>query len=154
MPPSLSRPHPRKPRQNGRPCLQGKRLPTLAQVLTSAATRWTTVTVRGWYGARARVVHRVSATAMWSHVGMPPLPVGWVLVRDPPDKLEPQAWWCTDLTGEPVQLLAWCVVRWQLEVTWQEARAHLDLQTPRQWNVLAIARTTPGLLGLFSMVTL
>ena len=57
MPPSLSRPHPRKPRQNGRPCLQGKRLPTLAQVLTSAATRWTTVTVRGWYGARARVVH-------------------------------------------------------------------------------------------------
>ena len=91
---------------------------------------------------------------MWSHVGMPPLPVGWVLVRDPPGKFEPQAWWCTDLTGEPVQLLAWCVVRWQLEVTWQEARAHLDLETPRQWNVLAIARTTPGLLGLFSMVTL
>jgi hypothetical protein len=46
------------------------------------------------------------------------------------------------------------VLRWRLEVTWQEARAHLGLETPRQWNALAIARTTPALLGCFSMITL
>ena len=46
------------------------------------------------------------------------------------------------------------MLRWRLEVTWQEARAHLGMETPRQWNGLAIARTTPALLGLFSLVTL
>jgi DDE superfamily endonuclease len=145
---------PRLPRQHGRPRLKGKRLPTLAQVLISEATCWTSVTVRGWYGEGARVVDLVSATAVWYHSGMPPLPVRWVLVRDPQSKFEPQALLCTDLTVEPVQILEWFVLRWQLEVTWQEARAHLGLETQRQWNALAVARTTPTLLGLFSLVTL
>jgi hypothetical protein len=54
----------------------------------------------------------------------------------------------------PVQILAWFVLRWRLEVTWQEARAHLGMETQRQWNERAIARTTPALLGLFSLITL
>jgi DDE superfamily endonuclease len=145
---------PRKPRQTGRPRLKGKRLPTLAQVLANPATGWQTVTVRGWYGEVERVVELVSATAVWYHSGMPPLPIRWVLVRDPQGKFEPQALLCTDLTGEPVQILEWFVLRWRLEVTWQEARAHLGMETQRQWNALAIARTTPALLGLFSLVTL
>jgi DDE superfamily endonuclease len=145
---------PRKPRQNGRPRLKGKRLPTLAQVLANAATRWRTVTVRGWYGEVERVVELVSATAVWYHTGMPPLPIRWVLVRDPQAQFEPQAVLCTDLTVDPVQILEWFVLRWRLEVTWQEARTHLGMETQRQWNALAIARTTPALLGLFSLITL
>ena len=46
------------------------------------------------------------------------------------------------------------VQRWSLEVTFEEARAHLGLETQRQWSDRAIARTTPVLLGLFSLVTL
>jgi DDE superfamily endonuclease len=145
---------PRKPRQTGRPRLKGKRLPTLAHVLANPTTGWQTVTVRGWYGEVERVVELVSATAVWYHSGMPPLPIRWVLVRDPQGKFEPQALLCTDLTDEPVQILEWFVLRWRLEVTWQEARAHLGMETQRQWNALAIARTTPALLGLFSLVTL
>jgi len=145
---------PRKPRQNGRPRVKGKRLPTLAQVLANPATPWATATVHGWYGERERVVQLVSATAVWYHSGMPPLPIRWVLVRDPQEEFEPQALLCTDLTVNPVQILEWFVLRWRLEVTWQEARAYLGMETQRQWNALAIARTTPALLGLFSMVTL
>src|SRR5262245_5179112 len=85
---------------------------------------------------------------------MPPVPIRWVLVRDSPGQFEPQALRCTDLTGEPMQILAWVVLRWRLEVTWQEARAPQGLETPRPWNGMAIARTTPALLGLFSLVTL
>jgi hypothetical protein len=144
----------RKPRQNGRPRVKGQRLPTLAQVLASPATPWATATVRGWYGARERVVQLVSATAVWYHSGMPALPIRWVLVRDPQEEFEPQALLCTDLTVDPIQILEWFVLRWCLEVTWQEARAHLGMETQRQWNALAIARTTPALLGLFSMITL
>ena len=144
---------PRQPRQTGRPRLKGKRLPTLAHVLRDAATSWQTVTVRGWYGEMERVVELVSAAAVWYHSGMAPLPIRWVLVRDPQKQFEPQALLCTDLTVDPVQILEWFVLRWRLEVTWQEARAHLGLETQRQWNELAIARTTPALLGLFSLVT-
>lgn len=145
---------PRQPRQTGRPRLKGKRLPTLAHVVANPATGWQTATVRGWYGEVERVVELVSATAVWYHSGMPPLPIRWVLVRDPQGKFEPQALLCTALTAEPVQILEWFVLRWRLEVTWQEARAHLGLETQRQWNTLAIARTTPALLGLFSIITL
>jgi hypothetical protein len=122
--------------------------------LANPATPWVTATVRGWYGARERVVHLVSATAVWDHSGMPALPIRWVLVRDPHEAFEPQALLCTDLTVDPLQILEWFVLRWRLEVTWQEARAHLGMETPRPWNALAIARTTPALLGLFSMITL
>jgi hypothetical protein len=80
----------RKPRQNGRPRLKGKRLPTLAQVLANPATQWTTATVRGWYGERERVVQLVLATAVWYHSGMPLLPMRWVLVRDPKRSSNPQ----------------------------------------------------------------
>ena len=45
-------------------------------------------------------------------------------------------------------------MRWQLEVTFQEMRRHLGFETQRQWSDLAIRRTTPALLGLFSLVTL
>jgi hypothetical protein len=145
---------PREPRQNGRPRLKGKRLPTLAQVLAHTATCWQTVTVRAWYGEGERVVELVSATAVWYHSGMPPLPIRWVLVRDPQAQFEPQALLCTDLTVDPIQILEWFVLRWRLEVTWQEARTHLGMETQRQWNPLAIARTTPALLGLFSIITL
>jgi hypothetical protein len=45
-------------------------------------------------------------------------------------------------------------MRWQLEVTFQEVRRHLGFETQRQWSDLAIRRTTPALLGLFSLITL
>ena len=43
---------------------------------------------------------------------------------------------------------------WQLEVTFQETRTHLGVETQRQWSDRAIACTTPCLLGLFSLITL
>ena len=61
---------------------------------------------------------------------------------------------CTDQSATPVQILAWFVRRWQVEVTFQEVRAHLGVETQRQWSDKAIARTTPILLGLFSWITL
>src|SRR4051794_26339082 len=55
------------------------------------------------------------------------------------------------LHAEPVRILSWFVLRWKMEVTFQEARRHLGLETQRQWSELAIRRTTPALLGLFSI---
>jgi hypothetical protein len=145
---------PRKPGQRGRPCLKGARLPTLGQVLQDPKTTWKKVLIREWYGEKHRQVEIVSRTAVWYHSGMPPLPIRWVLIRDPKGKFRSQALLCTDLKVDPVQVVKWFVMRWQLEVTFQEVRTHLGVETQRQWSDGAIARTTPALLGLFSLVTL
>ena len=60
---------------------------------------------------------------------------------------------CTDLQATPVEMLPWVVMRWSVEVTFEEGRAHLGLETQWQWSDWAIAHTTPVLLGLFSLVT-
>ncbi len=143
----------RQPGTRGAPRKKGDRHPSLAQRLVDPVTRWEAVTVR-WYGGETRLVELASDTAVWYHPGVPVVPLRWVLIRDPAGQLEPQALLSTDLAVPPRQIVAWFVLRWQLEVTFEEARAHLGIETQRQWSDLAILRTTPALLGLFSLVTL
>jgi hypothetical protein len=144
---------PRRPGR-GRPPVKGKRLPTLTQVLHDDDTDWQRHTVALWYGRTNRVVEIATGTAVWYRSGSPAIPIRWLLVRDPLGELSPQAFLCTDLDAAGVDILQWFVSRWQLEVTFQEVRAHLGVETQRQWSDLAIMRTTPALLGLFSLVTL
>ena len=88
--------------------------------------------------------------------------IRWALIRDLPNTFDPQALLCTDPSADPIQILQWFVLRWQLEVTpyqvrrrlFHEVRTHLGVETQRQWSERAIARTTPALFGLFSVVTL
>ena len=134
---------PRQPRTIGRPRTKGERLPTLAMVLTDQATAWQRVVVPDWYGEGDRVVEICSETAVWRHSGLPVLPIRWVLLRDPSRRFDPQALLCTDLAQEPLQIVRWFALR-----------DHLGVETQRQWSDKAIARTTPCLLGLFSVVTL
>ena len=91
---------------------------------------------------------------MWYRSGKPAVTIRWVLIRDPQSAFDPQSLLCTDPAADPTQILEWFVLRWQLEVTFQEVRTHLGVETQRQWSDLAIARTTPVLLGLFSWTTL
>jgi len=144
----------RQPGTLGRPRTKGERLPALAEVLADKTTGWQRVTVPGWYGEGDRVVEICSNTAVWHHSGMPVVPIRWVLLRDPCRRFDPQALLCTDPAQEPLQIVRWFVQRWQLEVTFREVRDHLGVETQRQWSDKAIARTTPCLLGLFSIVAL
>lgn len=144
----------RQPNQMGRPRLKGKRLPTLATVLTNSSTVWQSVTIEGWYGNKLCSLELTSNTALWYHTGLPALPIRWVLVRDPNGKFAPQGFLCTNLAVTPEQIIIWFRQRWQLEVTFEEVRAHLGVETQRQWSDKAIARTTPALFGLFSIVVL
>jgi hypothetical protein len=106
-----------------------------------------------WYGGSTRQVELASATAVWYHSGKPLVPLRWVLIREVLGQFEPQALLSTDQEVAAPQIVAWFVLRWQVEVTFEEARAHLGVETQRQWSDLAIMRTTPALLGLFSLVT-
>ncbi|MBI3958944.1 MAG: transposase [Chloroflexi bacterium] len=132
---------------------KGERQPSLEAQLGDRKTTWQSLSI-AWYGGKTRTLEITTGSNLWYTPSFDPLPIRWVLVRDPDAKLAPTAFLCTDLCATPEQILNWFIMRWGLEVTFQESRTHLGLETQRQWSDLAIARTTPALLGLFSLVTL
>src|SRR5712691_3534147 len=144
-------PPPSKPHQMGRPRVVGKRLPNLSTVLNNAKTQWETLTVN-WYGGTQRTLEVTTGTALWYSTGTDPLPIRWVLTRDPDGKREPKAYFSTDQTQSAGEIVEDVVKRWPIEVTFEESRAHLGIETQRQWSDLAIERSTPSLLGLYSVV--
>jgi hypothetical protein len=144
----------RRPQAVGRPRRTGERLPTLKQRLADPQMPWRAITVAAWYGGGDRLVEIATGTGVWSHPGLPVVPLRWVLVRDPVGEFKPQAFLCTDTAADPADILTWFVRRWATEVTFAEARRHLGVETQRQWADKAIARTTPALLGLYSVIAL
>lgn len=147
-------PPPRLPGTVGRPRLIGARQPKLCDVLIDPKTVWESLTMSKWYGTGERRIEVVTGTALWYHGGKPIVPLRWILVRDPLHELDPQAFLCTNQNTTPAQILGWFVQRWQIEVTFEEARAHLGMETQRQWSDKAIERSTPIVLALYSMVAL
>jgi hypothetical protein len=132
---------------------KGPRQPKLVDRLAGAPTGWQRQVVP-WYGQQRRALDLATGTALWHTDGFDPLPVRWVLIRDPQHRLSPYALFCTDPAVAALAVLAAYLQRWNVEVTFEEARAHLGLETQRQWTTRAIGRTTPCLLGLFSVVVL
>jgi hypothetical protein len=136
----------------GRPRKKGKRLPNLTEVIKDERTVWETVTVN-WYGTE-REIWLSSGTCVWFHFGKEAVPIRWVIVRDPLGKFETQAVLCTKQETAPQQIVEWFIRRWQVEVTFEESRRHLGIETNRQFSDKAIKRTTPCLFGLFSLVAM
>ena len=77
-----------------------------------------------------------------------------VLICDLQGKYEPQAFLATHVDHPPLHILTWFVQRGRMEVTFEEARSNLGIETQRQWSDVAIARSTTVSLGLLLLVTL
>lgn len=137
----------------GRPRVVGARLPSLEQVLHDPHTVWKRLTLE-WYGEGERTLELCSGTAWWYRCGSPPLPIRWVLTRDPAGKRPAKAVFSTDQAQPAEEIVSDFMKRWSLETTFEESRAHLGIETQRQWSDRAIERTTPLLFGLYSLVTL
>jgi hypothetical protein len=144
---------PRTPGPNGRPRVTGERLPPLKLVLKEARPPWQRIRVR-WDNGRRRELAVTSGTGGWSRIGQPVLPIRWVLVRQPKGRLDPRASCSTWTHDRPRAVGQQFIPRWSLETTFEESRAHLGLETQRQWSDRAVERTTPCLLGLYSVVAL
>jgi hypothetical protein len=144
---------PRKPGTLGRPRKKGERLPSPKAHLDDPTTIWRRVRVK-WYDGCYRYLELATGTAIWTGSGKPVIPLRWVLIRDPKGRSDPQALLSSDPSLDERQILCWYLQRWQAEVTFEDVRAHLGVETQRQWSDLAIARTTPVLLALYSWITL
>lgn len=143
-------PHP-KGKRGPKPA-KGTRQRSLQAWASRSDTPWETVEV-DWYGGQRKQLWVFSHTALWYTPGLPPVEIRYVLVCDPAGKLRMEAFFCTDPQASPVQILEWVVMRWSVEVTFEEARAHLGLETQRQWSDRAVVRITPVLLAVCSLVT-
>ena len=143
----------RQPGTRGRQRVVGARQEKGGDRLTNPDTAWQSTEVV-WYDGHAHPLRFVSAVALWYTCGKPPLLGRWVLLTDPQGQLKPCLLFATDPQAAPEQIIQWFIMRWSVEVTFEEVRAHLGFETQRQWNPLAIARSSPALLGLFSLVTL
>jgi hypothetical protein len=95
------------------------------------ATVWKLTTIASWYVERERMVEVNSETAVWYSTGLFAVPLRWISVRDPQGEFATQALLCTDLEADPQKNISWIVMRWRLEVTFQEMRRHLGFETQR-----------------------
>lgn len=145
---------PRPAGKVGRKRKKGKRLLSLQQRLDDPDTEWTEITIPQWYNHGSKKMLVASGTALWYHSGMPVVPIRWVLIKDPDGLIEPAALLSTNLDLTPSQIINFFIRRWTVEVTFEEVRAHLGVETQRQWSDLAIARSTPILMAMFSLITL
>jgi hypothetical protein len=144
----------RRKGQLGRGRKKGKRLPTLQTVIDNPKTKWKTITIGNWYGEKNRKIEVASGKCVWYHVGKQAVPIRWVIIRDPLRKFETQAIFSTRTEATPRKIVESFIKRWQVEVTFEESRRHLGVETQRQWSDKAINRTTPFLYGMFSLVTM
>jgi hypothetical protein len=141
------------PGRRGRKPKKGRRLPSLKSLLEDSTQSWRETEV-AWYEGTRKVMRLLSGVCLWYTPGQDPLRLRWVLVVDPTGETKPQAFFATDTALAPARIVALFVLRWNVEVTFEESRRHLGVETQRQWSDRAIARTTPALLGLFSLVCL
>ena len=132
---------------------KGARLPNPQGYLDAPTTTWTEQEV-DWYGGQRRMVEIATGRCLWYRRGLDPAPIRWVLVRCPDDSFEPIPLLCADPEVTATQIVEWFVLRWNIEVTFEEIRAQLGFETQRHWSDKAIERTVPALFGLFSLVTL
>jgi len=132
----------------------GSRQPTLKQRIEDNTIQWKTIVIPQWYGQSNKVMRMATGTALWYKSNDPLVPLRWVLVKDPERIMSPKALLCSDLKLDAQDIINFFIRRWTVEVTLEESRRHLGVESQRQWSDLAIARTTPVLMGLFSIVTL
>ena len=143
------------PTQNkkGRKRLVGGRLPTFKEMSKDPSLKWEAVKV-AWYNNTETQIEILTGACLWYGYGIRPVLIKWVLTRKSSEDSEPVAIFCTDVNGEPIEMIEAFVGRWKIEVTFAEARRHLGMETQRQWSDNSIERITPCLLASYSVISL
>lgn len=145
-------PEPKIKGRKGRNRVKGKRI-QLKELLTDPSQIWKNLTVK-WYGGEQRAIECLTFECLWYHAGELPIKLRVVLVKTPGGKNEAEVFFSTALSHSPTQIIELFVLRWNIEVTFEDVRAHLGVETQRQWSDKAIQRSTPLLMGLYSLLTL
>lgn len=141
------------PGKRGRKPTKGKRITPFKSMLEDAELQWTEVQVK-WYGRESKTIQYVSGVNLLYKSEHKPFPVRWVLLRDTQGKAVSVPLFSSSTKSSPVSIIEQFVFRFCIEVTFEDLRAHLGVETQREWSDKAIVRSTPLLMGLFSLICL
>jgi len=131
--------------------VKGDRLPSPGEAAAMEDACWEAVNVE-WYGSTRRDVLLLSGDGLWYKCGTKATQVRWVVVRDPAGRRRDECFFTTDMTLTPKEIVEVYVNRWSIEVTFEETKRHLGLETLRNRSEKAVLRSVPMLLGLFSFI--
>lgn len=135
----------------GRPRIIGERLPNPRQMMSAENANWVTVSV-AWYRDKQRSFMLLSGTGLWYRCSQGATWVRWVVVRDPNGKRADEIFFTTDRTLSPAGIVECYVRRWSIEVTFEEVRRHLGIETLRNRSQNAVRRSVPMLFALYSLI--
>lgn len=141
------------PDSKGRKKLVGKRLPTFKKMLEDPNLIWNIMETT-WYGGIRKKVETLEGFCLWYGYGIRPVPIKWVLTRDSNNNETATVIFSTDINDTLIEIIEGFIGRWQIEVTFEEARRHLGMETQRQWSDKAIDRITPSILASYSIINL
>jgi hypothetical protein len=139
--------------KKGRNKLVGKRMPTFKKMLEDPTLSWKTYELP-WYSGIKKQMEIITGTCLWYGYGIRPVPIKWVLIRDPEGKNPSAVLFSTNVDSSVEEIVSKFVGRWQVEVTFEESRRHLGMETQRQWSDNAIDRITPCILASYSLINL
>lgn len=120
-----------KPKIGTRP--GGAPQPTLKQRVEDNMIYWQTIIIPQWYGQSNKVMQIATGTAFWYKSNDPLVPLRWVLIKDPTGQIASTALLCTDLELDARIIINFFIRRWTVEVTLEESRRHLGVESQRQW---------------------
>lgn len=143
-------PDPSRSGQRGRRAEKGQRLPTPEQFIQGQARRAESVS---WYGGTQRQVGLSSSCGLWHRSGQGLVWLKWVHVEDLEGTHRSEYFFSTDPALSNGQVVGYYTLRWSLEVTFQESRAHLGWGSRRVWSQESVLRSDPWLLMLYSVVS-
>lgn len=133
----------------GRPRVKGAKLPSPAEVVATAARTRLEV---AWYGGGRRTVEVVTGVGHWYKSGAGLVALRWVYVHDRTGTHRDDYLYSTDVALTAPQIIEAYTGRWNIETTFQEARAYLGLETTRGWCRRTVVRAAPCLFGLYTVV--
>ena len=142
-------PTPPRPGQRGARRKKGPRLPGMAAWAADLSQVWHVLTF-DQFGLHATLKVK-TIQAFYYKAGKDRL-LTIVLVRDPEGKRPDQMFYCTRLDWEAHQVLSAYACRWAIECTFENSKQFLGLEDPANRLPLAVQRTAPMALVLYSLI--
>jgi hypothetical protein len=140
-------------KKRGRPKKVGKPLAKIDQKLKTPNKHWKKGWVI-WYGGKRKKILYLTGSCLWYRSGHPVIPIRWVILKDPNGEFDSCALFSTTRSLKAISIIQAFIERWNIEVTFEEVHAHLGFGTQRGWANKTIERTTPPILGIFSITCL
>ena len=135
----------------GRPRIIGERIPNPRRTAKHKDAEWVLTEII-WYGGKPKKFELLSGEGLWYRCSQGATWVRWVIVRDPDGKRNEEIFFTTDRSLSPAGIVECYVRRWSIEVTFEEARRHLGIETLRNRTHNAVNRSVPFLLSLYSLI--